>query len=101
METDFRKEMDARLNATHARVEQRLMEHTVETNKSFEALRLEMANMNVEMKVQFAKIDARFDSMQATIERAIAEVVKWAVGIFVAAMVAFITIITFVLNHAS
>lgn len=101
MEADFRREMDARLKATQARVEQQLMEHTVETNKSFEGLRQEMANMYVEMKVQFAKIDTRFDAMHADIERGIAEVVKWVVGIFVAAMVAFVTVITFVLNHAS
>ena len=101
METDFRKEMDARLDATQARVAQQLMEHKLDTNSNFEALHQEMADMNVEMKVQFAKIDARFDSMQATMERAIAEVVKWAVGLFIAAMIAFITVITFVLNHAS
>ena len=94
MEADFRKEMDARLNATHARVEQQLMEHTMETNRSFEALRQELANMHSEMKVQFTL-------MQSTMERAIAEVVKWAVGLFIAAMIAFITVITFVLNHAS
>ncbi|MFD2366360.1 hypothetical protein [Pseudoduganella sp. GCM10020061] len=108
MESDFRKEMDARLDATQAQVAQKLMEHTRETNAIIDSFRQEaqqfrseLADMKVEMRVQFAKIDARFDSMQATMERAIAEVVKWAVGLFIAAMIAFLTVITFVLNHAS
>ncbi|HEU4850898.1 MAG TPA: hypothetical protein VFT37_01955 [Telluria sp.] len=112
MESDTSKEIDARLDATRARVEQRLMEHAMETNASFEALRNEIVNMNIAMQVQFAKIDARFNSVEnkfdtiqsnfdAKLDRGITHVVKWVIGLVGGAMIAFVTVITFVLNHAS
>lgn len=130
MESDTNKEIDAKLDATRARVEQRLMEHTMETNASFEALKAELVSMNIAMQVQFAKIDARFDvinnkfeainsqfnaintkfdakidSVQSNfdrkLEQGIAQVVKWVIGLVGGAMIAFVTVITFVLNHAS
>lgn len=112
MESGLREEVNAKLSATQARVEQRLTEHTMESNASFEALRREMVDMNLKMSVQFAKIDGqfeamnkRFDKMEADfdrkLERGIAQVVKWVIGLVGGAMISFITVITFVLNHAS
>ena len=140
MESDTSKEIDAKLDATRSRVEQRLMEHTMETNASFEALKAEIVSMNIAMQVQFAKIDARFDAMNGKfdainskfdsvnskfdavnskfdavyskidsvqssfdkkLEQGIDQVVKWVIGLVGGAMIAFVTVITFVLNHAS
>lgn len=101
MESDFRKEMDARLDATQARVAQTLMEHKSETSATIDAFRRETEKFQIEMRERFSTLEAKFDTMHADHKEGIAEVVKWVVGIFAGAMVSFVTVITFVLNHAS
>lgn len=119
MESDFRHEVDAKLDAHQARLAQKLMEHGNDINLILDGFRLETAKMHqesaemkAEMRVQFTRIDARFDCIQSELksiradfhsrlDSGIAHVVKWVVGLIGGAMISFVTVITFVLNNAS
>ncbi|MFD2366359.1 hypothetical protein [Pseudoduganella sp. GCM10020061] len=87
------------------------MEHRNDTNLILDGFRNETAEIKTEMRVQFARIDARFDCIQselnsiradfnARLDSGIAHVVKWVIGLVGGAMISFITVVTFVLNNA-
>jgi len=48
-----------------------------------------------------AKMDVKFAELRIEMQKGFADMTKWIVGVFIAAVVANVTIMTFVLNHAT
>ena len=89
--------MDGRLDAFEANVNGRFAELNAKIDKS-------VAELNAKIDTAFADLNAKIDKLGADLRKDIAEfsarMVQWMVGIFLASMAIFITLMTFVLNNA-
>lgn len=107
MEADFRKEMEARLDATDARVSLRLNEAAMaqqqfflEMSRKMDAFHAELVTFHSEMIVQIARLDSKIDRVDSKVERfdskigrAIASIVQWMVGLQIATAAILIAVI--------
>ena len=96
--------MDGRLSSFEGNVNSRFASFEANVNGRFASLE---ENVNVrfaETNARIDKLDAKIDNMGADLRKEIAEssarMVQWMVGIFLASMAIFITVMTFVLNNA-
>jgi hypothetical protein len=89
--------MDGRLDAFEENVNGRF----AETNAKIDRIFIEL---NAKIDYFSAELNAKIDSSVAELRKDIAEysarMVQWMVGLFIASMAIFITVITFVLNNA-
>jgi uncharacterized membrane-anchored protein len=89
--------MDGRLEAFEANVNGRFAELNAKIDKS-------VAELNTKIDKSVAELNAKIDKSVAELRKDIAEfssrMVQWMVGLFLASMAIFITLMTFVLNNA-
>ena len=100
--------MDGRLDAFEANVNGRFAELNAKIDKSVAELNAKIdksvAELNAKIDGSVAELNAKIDKSVADLRKDIAELsarmVQWMVGIFLASMAIFITVMTFVLNNA-
>ena len=100
--------MDGRLDAFEANVNGRFAELNAKIDKSVAELNAKIdksvAELNAKIDRSVAELNAKIDKSVADLRKDIAELsarmVQWMVGIFLASMAIFITVMTFVLNNA-
>ena len=100
--------MDGRLEAFEANVNGRFAELNAKIDKSVaelnEKIDKSVAELNAKIDKSVAELNAKIDKSVAELRKDIAEfssrMVQWMVGLFLASMAIFITLMTFVLNNA-
>ena len=100
--------MDGRVDAFEANVNGRFAELNAKIDKSVAELNAKIdksaAELNAKIDTAVADLNAKIDKLGADLRKDIAEfsarMVQWMVGIFLASMAIFITLMTLVLNNA-
>lgn len=89
--------IDAKIESVRAGMDGRLDAFEANVNGRF-------AELNAKIDKSVAELNAKIDKLGADLRKEIAEssarMVQWMVGIFLASMAIFITVMTFVLNNA-
>lgn len=89
--------IDVKIEAVRAGMDGRFDAFEANVNGRF-------AELNAKIDKSFAELNAKIDKSVADLRKDIAEfsarMVQWMVGIFLASMAIFITLMTFVLNNA-
>ncbi|HWW71223.1 MAG TPA: hypothetical protein VN089_14880 [Duganella sp.] len=100
--------MDGRLDTFEANVNGRFAEMNAKFDTAVAELNAKIdksvAELNAKIDTVAAELNAKIDKMGAELRKEIADasarMVQWMVGIFLASMAIFITVMTFVLNNA-
>ena len=96
--------MDGRLDTFEANVNGRFAEMNAKLDKSVAELYAKIDTVAAQLNARIDTIDAKIDKLGAELRKELADVsarmVQWMVGIFLASMAIFITLMTFVLNNA-
>lgn len=93
MDDGHKDYIDAKCVATESRVEARFAEFDARVT----ALEIKMENRFAAMEALVRQLVA---DLRAEMHRNTADIIKWMVGLFVATIAIFVTVVTFVLNNA-